>query len=107
MTAGRSALRIGHLRWLMLTWLNSLTRYSTPMYSGKMPDSAAMRKKTSHAFDAFFVENVVDVRGEVGADGLFGEGKLRDHSATRASMFARPWMRERMKSSAIDSRPKG
>ena len=27
-----------------------------------------------HAFDTFFVEDVVDVGGEIGADGLAGDG---------------------------------
>ena len=30
----------------------------------------------SHGFEAFFVEDVVDVGGQVGADGLLGEGEL-------------------------------
>lgn len=32
--------------------------------------------ETAHAFDAFIVEGVVDVGGQVGADGGFGDGKL-------------------------------
>ena len=32
-------------------------------------------EETCHAFKALFVEDVVNVGGEVGADGLFGDGK--------------------------------
>jgi len=33
-------------------------------------------EEDAHAFDAFFVEDVVDVGGEIGANGLFGEREL-------------------------------
>ena len=33
-------------------------------------------EEAAHAFDALFVEDVMDVVGEVGADGLLGDGEL-------------------------------
>ena len=45
----------------------------------------------------------MNVGGEIGADGLLGDGEPPDHSATSASMFSRPWMRDWMKSLAMVS----
>ena len=46
------------------------------MVFGQDAEGGGGAEEDAHAFDAFFVEDVVDVGGEVGADGLFGDGEL-------------------------------